>query len=146
MTLKHHPTAVFLVHMILHSKCHKMPHTKIPLALTNPYLTYSTVYENVLEEHMKSRCNARPRAPEQYHSLNINCSLPLSTEELEFQKTIYSHKNMHPQPWLVRVQLSELAKEDLDTIIDKTQKTYRQELPFPIKTVVLKNDSAESKR
>lgn len=144
MTLMHHPTAVFLVHMILHSTCHKMPH-KNTSCIDHP-LPCSTVYENVLEEHMKSRCNARPRAPEQYHSLNINCSLPLSTEELEFQKTIYSHKNMHPQPWLVRVQLSELAKEDLDTIIDKAQKTYRQELPSPIETVVLKNDTAESKR
>ncbi|KAJ8663537.1 hypothetical protein O0I10_000780 [Lichtheimia ornata] len=111
-----------------------------------PYDPSHTVYEKVLEEHLKSRCNARPRAPEQYHALNVNCSLPLSTEELEFQKTIYSHKNMHPQPWLVRVQLSELAKEDLDTIIDKTQKTYHQELPSPIQTMVLKNDTAESKR
>lgn len=104
------------------------------------------MYEKVLDEHMKDRCNARPRAPEQYHSLNVNCSLPLSTEELEFQKTIYSHKNLHPQPWLVRVQLSELSKEELDTIVSKTQKTFHHELSCLIQTMVLKNDAAENKR
>lgn len=94
---------------------------------------------------MKNRCNARPRELPACHSLNVNCTLPLSQEELDFQKNIYSHQKMHVQPWLARVQLSELAKADLESIIQKVNTAYDQHVK-PIETQILTHPSAEKKR
>lgn len=94
---------------------------------------------------MKNRCNARPRELPACHSLNVNCTLPLSQEELDFQKSIYSHQQMHVQPWLARVQLSELSKTDLDSIIHKVTTAYDEHVK-PIETHILTHPSAETKR
>ena len=91
---------------------------------------------------MKTRCNARPREPEVFHCLNINCSVPLSSEELEYQKNIFSHKQMHIQPWITRVQLAELGRQELDTLIEKVRNVN---VPS-IEKSILKHDAAESKR
>lgn len=105
----------------------------------------STIFEKDLEKHLKSRCNARPRELPVCHSLNVNCSLPLSNEELEFQKNIYSHQKMFVQPWLARVQLQELSKEDLDSIINKVSVAYdAQVAPIPMEQ--LTHPSSEKKR
>ena len=103
---------------------------------------FSTVYEKDLENHMKTKCNSRPREPDVYHHLNINCTIPLSAEELEFQKNIYSHKQMHAQPWITRVQLSELPRQELDTLINKVKSIHVPE----IESSILKHDVTESKR
>lgn len=105
----------------------------------------STIFEKDLETHLKSRCNARPRELPKCHSLNVNCTLPLSEEELEFQKNIYSHQAMFVQPWLARVQLNELAKQDLDSIIYKVSTAYDTHIKT-IETQVLTHPSAEKKR
>ncbi|KAG2199224.1 hypothetical protein INT47_010599 [Mucor saturninus] len=110
-----------------------------------PYDNSHTIFEKDLEIHLKSRCNARPRELPACHSLNVNCTLPLSLEELEFQKNIYSHQAMFVQPWLARVQLSELAQQDLDSIIQKVSAAYDAHLK-PIETHVLTHPSAEKKR
>ena len=103
---------------------------------------FSTVYEKDLENHMKTKCNSRPREPDVYHHLNINCTIPLSTEELEFQKNIYSHKQLHAQPWITRVQLSELPRQELDTLINKVKSIDVPE----IESSILKHHVTESKR
>lgn len=105
----------------------------------------STVFEKDLEKHMKSRCNARPRELPVCHSLNVNCTLALSNEELEFQKNIYSHQKMFVQPWLARVQLQELSKEDLDSIINKVSIAYDAHVA-PIPMEQLTHPSSEKKR
>jgi tRNA:m4X modification enzyme len=79
------------------------------------------------------------------HSLNINCTLPLSAEELEFQKNIFSHQKMFVQPWLARVQLQELSKDDLNSIIDKVSAAYDSHVP-PIAMEQLTHPSSEKKR
>ncbi|KAI8142883.1 methyltransferase TRM13-domain-containing protein [Fennellomyces sp. T-0311] len=107
-----------------------------------PYDNSHTVFEKDLETHMQLRCNSRPREPEVFHSLNVNCSVPLSAEELEFQKNIYSHKQMHPQPWITRVQLAQLARHELDTLIEKVKNV---QVPS-IESSILTHDAAESKR
>ncbi|KAI8985913.1 methyltransferase TRM13-domain-containing protein [Pilobolus umbonatus] len=84
-----------------------------------PYDNSHTVFEKDLDSHMKSRCNSRPKDNPPCHCLNINCSLPLSEEELEFQKNIFSHQKMYVQPWLARVQLSPLDREELYSFIQK---------------------------
>ncbi|KAG2221569.1 hypothetical protein INT45_002583 [Circinella minor] len=107
-----------------------------------PYDNSHTVYEKDLEIHMKTKCNSRPREPDVYHHLNINCTIPLSIEELEFQKNIYSHKQMHAQPWITRVQLSELSKQELTTLINKVKHIHVPEIELSI----LKHHVTESKR
>lgn len=94
---------------------------------------------------MKFRCNARPREQPACYSLNVNCTLPLSQEELEFQKNIYSHQKMFVQPWLARVQLSELSKEELNSIIDKVSTAYDEHVE-PTKTDILTHPTSEKKR
>lgn len=111
----------------------------------DPLYFFSTVFEKDLEQHMKTRCNARPRELPACHSLNVNCTLPLSQEELDFQKNIYSHQKMFVQPWLARVQLSELSKDDLNSIVEKISIAYNQYVQ-PIETHVLTHPSAEKKR
>lgn len=106
---------------------------------------HSTIFEKDLEKHLKSRCNARPRELPVCHSLNVNCTLPLSEEELEFQRNIYSHQKMFVQPWLARVQLHELAREDLDSIISKVTAAYDANVA-PIPMEQLTHPSSEKKR
>lgn len=52
---------------------------------------------------------------------------------------------MFVQPWLARVQLSELAKQDLDSIIHKVSTAYDKHM-ISIDTQVLTHPSAEKKR
>ncbi|CEP15323.1 hypothetical protein [Parasitella parasitica] len=104
-----------------------------------------SVFEKDLKKHMKSRCNARPKELPACHSLNVNCTLPLSSEELEFQKNIYSHQNMFVQPWLARVQLHELSRNDLDSIIDKVSVAYDANVA-PIPMEQLTHHSSEKRR
>ncbi|KAG2231513.1 methyltransferase TRM13-domain-containing protein [Thamnidium elegans] len=110
-----------------------------------PYDNSHTIFEKDLEVHLKTRCNARPRELPACHSLNVNCTLPLSQEELDFQKNIYSHQNMFVQPWLARVQLSELKKEELDSVISKVSAAYDKHVPT-IEKQILTHPSAEKKR
>ncbi|KAG2215994.1 hypothetical protein INT46_007054 [Mucor plumbeus] len=117
----------------------------LPKRIPCPYDNSHTIFEKDLEKHLKSRCNARPRELPVCHSLNVNCSLPLSDEELEFQKNIYSHQKMFVQPWLARVQLQELSKEDLDSIINKVYVAYDAHVA-PIPMEQLTHPSSEKKR
>ncbi|KAI9313360.1 methyltransferase TRM13-domain-containing protein, partial [Dichotomocladium elegans] len=111
-----------------------------------PYDPSHTVFERELDNHMQNKCNARPRSPEPYHSLNINCTLPLSAEELAFQKNIHLHKQIHAQPWIVRVQLADLPRSELDQLVQKVQKTYETHVSEPLVTSVLTHEAAESRR
>ncbi|RCH77676.1 hypothetical protein CU098_000856, partial [Rhizopus stolonifer] len=65
--------------------------------------------------------------------------------ELEFQKKIYSHQKLHVQPWLARVKLQELSREELDGLIDKVIKIHDQLVP-PIPMEILTHPSTELKR
>lgn len=103
------------------------------------------MYEKDLENHMKTRCNSRPRDPEAYYSLNINCTVPLSEEEIEFQKNIHSHKKLHSQPWIARVQLGQLPKAELDELIAKVTTAYDQENP-QIEKTILTQEAVERRR
>jgi tRNA:m4X modification enzyme len=94
---------------------------------------------------MKNRCNARPRAPPPCFSLNVNCTLPLSAEELEFQKNIFSHQKIFSQPWIARVQLKDLSKNELDQLIEKVTDSHRNTVP-EIPVEILTHPSAEKKR
>ncbi|KAI9486472.1 MAG: methyltransferase TRM13-domain-containing protein [Benjaminiella poitrasii] len=105
----------------------------------------STIFEKDLDNHLKNRCNARPRELPKCHSLNVNCTLPLSQEELEFQKNIFSHQNLHVQPWLARVRLDELDKEDLESVISKVSSAFDANVKS-IPMEKLTHPSAEKKR
>lgn len=96
----------------------------------------STVFEKDLKIHLEKRCNSRPRGLPVSHSLNINCTLPLSLEELEFQKNIYSHQKMHVQPWLARVQLKSLTREQLNSVYDKINAVELEPIPTEISSHV----------
>ncbi|CAO0791320.1 unnamed protein product [Mucor circinelloides] len=117
----------------------------LPKRIPCPYDNSHTIFEKDLEKHLKSRCNARPRELPVCHSLNVNCTLPLSEEELEFQRNIYSHQKMFVQPWLARVQLQELSREDLDSIINKVKIAYDANVA-PIPMEQLTHPSSEKKR
>ncbi|RCH92865.1 tRNA:m(4)X modification enzyme TRM13, partial [Rhizopus stolonifer] len=95
-----------------------------------------TVFEKDLKIHLEKRCNSRPRGLPVSHSLNINCTLPLSLEELEFQKNIYSHQKMHVQPWLARVQLKSLTREQLNSVYDKINAVELEPIPTEISSHV----------
>lgn len=94
---------------------------------------------------MEKRCNSRPKGLPVCHSLNVNCTLELSKEELEFQKNIYSHQKLHIQPWLARVQLKTLSRQELDSIIQKVKTAYEQHVGS-IETQILKHTVFEQKR
>lgn len=106
----------------------------------------STIFEKDLENHLKNRCNARHREKPACYSLNVNCTLPLSAEELEFQKNIYSHQKMHVQPWLARVQLDQLSRDELDNLINKVSAAYDANVNHPLAMEKLSHPSAEKKR
>ncbi|KAG0174001.1 tRNA:m(4)X modification enzyme TRM13 [Apophysomyces sp. BC1034] len=110
-----------------------------------PYDPSHTVFAKDLETHMQTRCNSRPKGPESYHSLNINCTLPLSKEELEFQQTQHSHKHMRSQPWIARVQLHELPTHELNELITKIQGAYEQQVP-DIKLEILTHETTQTAR
>ncbi|KAG1047547.1 hypothetical protein G6F43_010012 [Rhizopus delemar] len=110
-----------------------------------PYDNSHTVFEKDLKVHLEKRCNSRPRGLPVCHSLNINCTLPLSKEELDFQKNIYSHQKMHVQPWLARVQLKLLTRQELESIYDKVSTAY-DKFVQPIETEILKHVAVEQKR
>ncbi|KAI8640890.1 methyltransferase TRM13-domain-containing protein [Parasitella parasitica] len=116
-----------------------------PKRIPCPYDPSHSIFEKDLEKHMKSKCNARPKELPACHSLNVNCTLPLSSEELEFQKNIYSHQNMFVQPWLARVQLQALSTEDLDSLVDKVSAAYDANVA-PIPMEQLTHPSSEKKR
>ncbi|KAI8984281.1 methyltransferase TRM13-domain-containing protein [Mycotypha africana] len=116
-----------------------------PKRVPCPYDSSHTVFEKDLERHMQKRCNARPKEQPACYSLNVNCTLPLSAEELEFQQNIFSHQKMHVQPWLARVQLQKLSREDLDSIINKVLAAYEVHVP-DIPKEKLSHPSAEKKR
>lgn len=105
----------------------------------------STVFQDELEQHLKTRCNARPKAAEPWHSLNANCTLPLSKEELEFQQHIHSHKHLKAQPWIARVQLHELPRTELRDLIQKVENLYKEVVP-PINTVIYSHPSLAKRR
>ncbi|KAL0082896.1 methyltransferase TRM13-domain-containing protein [Phycomyces blakesleeanus] len=94
---------------------------------------------------MQTRCNARPKEQEQFYSLNVNCTLALTQEELDFQKTIQSHKNMYSLPWIARIQLSKLQKEDMRSVAEKVEKVYKEYVP-KIEQVILTNPATASPR
>ncbi|KAF7732902.1 tRNA:m(4)X modification enzyme TRM13 [Apophysomyces ossiformis] len=94
---------------------------------------------------MKTRCNSRPKGTQPYHSSNINCTLPLSKEELEFQQTHHTHKHIRSQPWIARVQLHELPSNELNTLINKVQSAYEQQVPA-IALKVLTHPTTQSAR
>jgi tRNA:m4X modification enzyme len=52
---------------------------------------------------------------------------------------------MFVQPWLARVQLSELSEKELNSIIDKVSAAYDQHVE-PIKTEILTHPTSEKKR
>ncbi|CEG64063.1 hypothetical protein RMATCC62417_01106 [Rhizopus microsporus] len=110
-----------------------------------PYDNSHTVFEKDLKIHMEKRCNSRPKGLPVCHSLNVNCTLELSKEELEFQKNIYSHQKLHIQPWLARVQLKTLSRQELDSIIQKVKTAYEQHVGS-IETQILKHTVFEQKR
>ncbi|KAI9019435.1 methyltransferase TRM13-domain-containing protein [Phycomyces nitens] len=110
-----------------------------------PYDPSHTIFEINLEHHMQTRCNARPKEQEQFYSLNVNCTLPLSQEELDFQKTIQSHKNMYSLPWIARIQLSQLKKEDMRSVAEKVEQVYKEYVP-KIEQVILTNPATVSPR
>ncbi|KAI8381175.1 methyltransferase TRM13-domain-containing protein [Radiomyces spectabilis] len=94
-----------------------------------PYDPSHTIFEKDLDNHLKTRCNSRPKPPEEHYAVNVNCTLPLSQEELEFQKTLNLHKVMKTQPWIARIRLAELPKQELDELIVKVQKAYTDHVP-----------------
>ncbi|KAI8060106.1 methyltransferase TRM13-domain-containing protein [Gongronella butleri] len=110
-------------------------HRRVPC----PYDPGHSVVFKVLEAHM-AKCNARPRPPPAYHSLNVNVTLPLSAEELAFQQTIYNHKNTKAQPWISRVRLHELDAGELDRLITAIQKNAAEIVPA-IPTQILTHPS-----
>ncbi|KAI7906863.1 methyltransferase TRM13-domain-containing protein [Cokeromyces recurvatus] len=117
----------------------------LPKRIPCPYDNSHTIFEKDLENHLKNRCNARPRELPKCHSLNVNCTLPLSQEELDFQKSIFSHQKLHVQPWLARVRLNQLSKEELESLIDKVSFAYDAHVPL-IPMEKLTHSSAEKKR
>jgi tRNA:m4X modification enzyme len=94
---------------------------------------------------LKTRCNARPKPSDPWYTLNVNCTLPLSKEELEFQQSIHSHKHLKSQPWIARVQLHELPKNELRDLILKVERLYKEVVP-PIKTKIHFHPSMEKRR
>ncbi|KAI8375664.1 methyltransferase TRM13-domain-containing protein [Choanephora cucurbitarum] len=126
---------------LVHGDENDVNNKRVPCPFDNSH----TVFEKDLEKHMKSRCNARPREQPPCFSLNVNCTLPLSEEELEFQKKIYSHQNLHVQPWLARVRLQALTRDELDALIDKVTKAHDEHVG-PIEKRQLTHPSAEAKR
>lgn len=52
---------------------------------------------------------------------------------------------MFVQPWLARVQLSELSREELDSVITKVTSAYEQHVPT-IEKQILTHPTAEKKR
>ncbi|KAI9247550.1 methyltransferase TRM13-domain-containing protein [Sporodiniella umbellata] len=107
-----------------------------------PYDKSHTIFEKDLQMHLEKRCNSRPRGLAICHSLNINCTLPLSLEELEFQKNIYSHQKMHVQPWLARVQLKSLTQEQLKSMYEKINAVKIDDIPIKVS----KHVAVEQKR
>ncbi|ORZ18833.1 methyltransferase TRM13-domain-containing protein [Absidia repens] len=101
-----------------------------------PFDPSHSVIQKDLDIH-KTKCNARPRSPEQHYALNVNTTLPLSTEELAFQQGILSHKELKSQPWIANIHLNELPKPDLDALIGKVQAAYDAHVPSPISKRVL---------
>jgi len=110
-----------------------------------PYDPQHTVFQDELDQHLTTRCNARPKPTDPWHSLNANCTLPLSKEELEFQQHIHSHKHMKAQPWISRVQLHELPKQELRGLIQKVEDLYKKVVP-PIETVIYSHPSMAKRR
>lgn len=53
---------------------------------------------------------------------------------------------MHVQPWLARVQLNELSKQELDDLIDKVSAAYDANVDHPLQMEKLSHPSAEKKR
>ncbi|KAJ2956335.1 hypothetical protein NQZ79_g7798 [Umbelopsis isabellina] len=94
-----------------------------------PFDPLHTVFQDELEQHLTQRCNARPKENDTWHSLNVNCTLPLSKEELEFQQNIHSHKHMKAQPWIAKVKLNELPKQDLRDLVTKVEVLYKRLVP-----------------
>ncbi|KAI8100004.1 methyltransferase TRM13-domain-containing protein [Halteromyces radiatus] len=105
-----------------------------------PFDPSHSVVQKDLEIH-KTKCNARPRAPESHYALNINTTLPLSQEELDFQQGIYSHKELKVQPWIARIQLDELSRSELDALINKVQLAYDSHVPSSIPKQVLSHQA-----
>ncbi|KAH8552325.1 methyltransferase TRM13-domain-containing protein [Umbelopsis sp. PMI_123] len=110
-----------------------------------PFDPQHTVFQDELDVHLKTRCNARPKPSDPWYTLNVNCTLPLSKEELEFQQSIHSHKHLKSQPWIARVQLHELPKNELRDLILKVERLYKEVVP-PIKTKIHFHPSMEKRR
>ncbi|RUS27347.1 methyltransferase TRM13-domain-containing protein [Jimgerdemannia flammicorona] len=105
----------------------------------------STVYETQLADHLANRCNSRPRPPDSWISPNCNVTLPLTTEELEFQQNIRSHKEHKVQPWIARVQLAELTRPDLDGLVAKVRGVFEREVR-EIRMEVLDHEAMRERR
>ncbi|KAI8338547.1 methyltransferase TRM13-domain-containing protein [Chlamydoabsidia padenii] len=105
-----------------------------------PFDPSHTVIQKDLDTH-KAKCNSRPRPPEPYHVLNINTTLPLSKEELEFQQGIFLHKELKAQPWIASIHLDELSRLELDGLINKVQSAYHHAFPQPIPKQVLQHSA-----
>ncbi|KAI7863848.1 methyltransferase TRM13-domain-containing protein [Spinellus fusiger] len=110
-----------------------------------PYDPSHTIFERNLEHHLNTRCNARPKDNEQFYSLNVNCTLSLSEEELEFQRSIQLHKNMYSQPWIARIQLSQLPVNELNALAHKIESIYKEHVPV-IRQEILTHDAISSLR
>ncbi|RUS18711.1 methyltransferase TRM13-domain-containing protein [Endogone sp. FLAS-F59071] len=115
--------------------------TRVPC----PYDPSHTVYEDLLADHLANRCNSRPRPPDPWVSLNCNVTLPLTQEELDFQSGERSHKLHHVQPWLARVRLAELPREELKELMAKVRKVYEKEVK-EIRTEVLDHEAMKERK
>src|SRR5579871_4437023 len=118
------------------------------LRINFTFYANSTVYEDELDVHVRTRCNARPTSPPPYYKFNCNVTLSLSPEEIAFQKQQFYHshfKTISKQPWLLNVRLDEIPKKELDSLFNKIRTIYST-IVERIEMKVLDHEAVVSKR
>ncbi|RIB12853.1 methyltransferase TRM13-domain-containing protein [Gigaspora rosea] len=98
-----------------------------------PYDTSHTVYKDELEKHLAQKCNSRPQPNPPYFSLNVNCTISSSSASSEL---VIEEK----------VTLSELSKENLDSLINNVNYWFQNFVPKNFETLVLDHEVLKERK
>ncbi|CAG8486027.1 15227_t:CDS:10 [Gigaspora rosea] len=91
------------------------------------------IHLNELEKHLAQKCNSRPQPNPPYFSLNVNCTISSSSASSEL---VIEEK----------VTLSELSKENLDSLINNVNYWFQNFVPKNFETLVLDHEVLKERK